>query len=104
MVVRCWPVWGSQIRTVPSRPALASSSFPATVIGHTNQTPPWWPSMVVRCWPVRGSQIQHTDLFGDQKGVQVLRERATESGTTTSRPPCNSAPQISHTEKSNAYE
>ena len=26
--------------------------------------------------------------------------RATDSGTTTSRPPCSSAPQISHTEKS----
>ncbi|SON63781.1 hypothetical protein MSIMFI_05312 [Mycobacterium simulans] len=31
-------------------------------------------------------------------------ERVTDPGTTTSRPPCNSAPQISHTEKSNAYE
>ncbi|SKV67106.1 Uncharacterised protein [Mycobacteroides abscessus subsp. massiliense] len=29
-------------------------------------------------------------------------ERATVSGTTTSRPPCSRAPQISHTEKSNA--
>ena len=29
-------------------------------------------------------------------------ERATASGTTTNRPPCSSAPQISHTEKSNA--
>ena len=31
-------------------------------------------------------------------------ERVTDSGTTTSRPPCKSAPQISHTEKSKAYE
>ena len=31
-------------------------------------------------------------------------EPATDSGTTTSRPPCNSAPQISHTEKSKAKE
>src|ERR1700751_4757294 len=31
-------------------------------------------------------------------------EPATDSGTTTSRPPCNSAPQISHTETSNANE
>ena len=30
-------------------------------------------------------------------------ERATASGTTTNRPPCSSAPQISHTEKSKAY-
>ena len=29
-------------------------------------------------------------------------EPATDSGTTTSRPPCSSAPQISHTEKSKA--
>ena len=29
-------------------------------------------------------------------------ERATDSGTTTNRPPCSSAAQISHTEKSNA--
>ncbi len=31
-------------------------------------------------------------------------ERATDSGTTTSRPPRSSAPKISHTETSNAYE
>ncbi|BCO68545.1 hypothetical protein MINTM007_31560 [Mycobacterium intracellulare] len=31
-------------------------------------------------------------------------DRASVSGTTTSRPPCSSAPQISHTEKSNASE
>ena len=31
-------------------------------------------------------------------------ERTTDSGTTTSRPPCSSAPQISHTEKSKAKE
>jgi hypothetical protein len=30
--------------------------------------------------------------------------RLTQYGTTTSRPPYSSAPQISHTEKSNAYE
>ena len=29
-------------------------------------------------------------------------ERATASGTTTNRPPCSNAPQISHTEKSKA--
>ena len=29
-------------------------------------------------------------------------ERATDSGTTTSRPPCKSAPQISHTDASKA--
>src|SRR5262249_45413290 len=31
-------------------------------------------------------------------------EPATDSGTTTSRPPCKSAPQISHTETSKAKE
>jgi hypothetical protein len=31
-------------------------------------------------------------------------ERATDSGTTTSRPPRNSAPKISHTETSKASE
>ncbi|BBY72432.1 hypothetical protein MINTM019_27480 [Mycobacterium paraintracellulare] len=31
-------------------------------------------------------------------------ERVTSSGTTTSRPPRSSAPKISHTETSNAYE
>ena len=31
-------------------------------------------------------------------------ELTTDSGTTTSRPPPSSAAQISHTEKSNAYE
>ncbi len=31
-------------------------------------------------------------------------ERVTSFGTTTSRPPCSSAPQISQTEKSKAYE
>jgi len=43
---------------VLSLPALASSSFPATVTGHAAQTPPWWPSSLVRCWPVSGSQIR----------------------------------------------
>ena len=31
----CWPVPGSQIRTVRSLPPLASSSRPATVTGQT---------------------------------------------------------------------
>nr|CRL53534.1 hypothetical protein CPGR_00813 [Mycolicibacterium fortuitum subsp. fortuitum DSM 46621 = ATCC 6841 = JCM 6387] len=31
-------------------------------------------------------------------------ERVVCSGTTTKRPPCSSAPQISHTEKSNAND
>src|SRR5262245_22949252 len=31
-------------------------------------------------------------------------ERLTATGTTTRRPPCSRAPQISHTEKSKAYE
>ncbi|BCZ24636.1 hypothetical protein MTY59_44910 [Mycobacterium senriense] len=31
-------------------------------------------------------------------------ERATDSGTTTSRPPCSSEPKISHTETSKASE
>ena len=31
-------------------------------------------------------------------------ERAASSGTTTNRPPCNSAPKISHTETSKANE
>ncbi|SHV13284.1 Uncharacterised protein [Mycobacteroides abscessus subsp. abscessus] len=30
--------------------------------------------------------------------------RTTESDTTTNRPPCSSAPKISHTEKSKANE
>ena len=57
-MVRCWPVSGSQIRTVPPSPPLASSSFPATVTGHTAQTQSWWPSSVMRSWPVSGSQIR----------------------------------------------
>ena len=38
------------------------------------------------------------------KACKSSGEPATDSGTTTSRPPCNSAPQISHTEKSKAKE
>ena len=38
------------------------------------------------------------------KACKSSGEPATDSGTTTSRPPPNSAAQISHTEKSKAYE
>ena len=38
------------------------------------------------------------------KAWKYSGERTTDSGTTTSRPPCNSAPKISHTEKSKAKE
>ncbi|CAM3224173.1 hypothetical protein MYSI104531_24550 [Mycobacterium simiae] len=36
------------------------------------------------------------------KSWKSAGERVIGSGTTTSRPPCSRAPQISHTEKSNA--
>ena len=38
-MVRCSPVAGSQIRTVPSSPALASRSRPSTVTAHTAADP-----------------------------------------------------------------
>jgi hypothetical protein len=48
------PVRGSQIRTVQSSSALASSSLPAMVTGHTPLTPAGALLCAVRCWPVRG--------------------------------------------------
>jgi len=51
-----------------------------------------------------------TPLTAIRVAVENLRDelptgdRLTLCGTTTSRPPCNSAPQISHTEKSKANE
>ena len=46
-------------------------------------------------------------LYGDitkDASTFVYRLRATNSGTTTSRPPCSSAPKISQTDTSNASE
>ena len=57
-MVRCWPVAGSQIRTVPSSLPLASSSCPATVTGHTDADPALVAVQKARCWPVAGSQIR----------------------------------------------
>ena len=57
---------------------------------------------------------QLADIIGDFDGLAIRSatkvecsssaERTTASGTTTTRPPYSSAPQISHTEKSNANE
>ena len=49
-------VAGSQIRTVPSSPAVASQ-VPSGAIA-TALTESVWPVRVARCWPVAGSQIR----------------------------------------------
>ena len=82
--MRCWPVSGSQIRTVRSLPALASSSFPATVTGHTPFTSRWWPSRVVRCWPVWGSQIRTVPSL---PALASSSSPATVTGHTDQTPP-----------------
>ena len=47
---------GSQIRTDPSLPPLASQ-VPSGAIA-TAVTAPVWPVRTARCWPVAGSQIR----------------------------------------------
>ncbi|CAM3508462.1 hypothetical protein MYCO108962_23510 [Mycobacterium colombiense] len=51
-----------------------------------------------------GVWLKTVTFSATSRAWNSIGERATESGTTTSRPPCSSAPQISHTEKSKAYE
>ena len=58
---RCWPVAGSQIRTVPSSLPLASqvpSGAIATALTGSAQPLSSWLVRTARCWPVAGSQIR----------------------------------------------
>ena len=51
-----------------------------------------------------GVWVNTLTLFATSTACNSSGERATSSGTTTSRPPRNSAPKISHTETSKANE
>src|SRR4029077_1675171 len=51
-----------------------------------------------------GVQVSRLTPSRTSKACTSSGAAATASGTTTSRPPCNSGPQISHTDVSNPYE
>ena len=51
-----------------------------------------------------GSLVQDRDPFRGTRSRKASGERVTQYGTTTKRPPNDSAPQISQTEKSKANE
>ena len=65
-------------------------------------TPPTPNPPVTTPPPPTGSGSSTLTCSATSKAWKSSGEPATDSGTTTSRPPCSSAPQISHTEKSKA--
>ena len=75
---------GSQIRTVPSPPAVASQ-VPSGAIA-TAVTRPVWPVRAARCWPVAGSQIRTVPSLagggqpGAVRGDRHRRHRAGVAG------------------------